>query len=205
MAFDTWLALLGFFFIGGLTPGPAVTLVLGASARYGFRPAMVAGAGVAAANVLWLALAAGGAAVLLARFPAVFSALKWMGLAVIVWLGVGQMRAPSDRLLQRVEAAPARAKLFASGLALQLANPLALVTFALLIPGFFDAELPVLPQYGLMVLTITSMELNGLAAYALFGASIQKRLRSPQSERVFNMLVGLALVFAGAWAVLSTL
>ena len=204
MAFDTWLALLGFFFIGGLTPGPAVMLVLGASARYGFRPAMVAGAGVATANVLWLALAAGGAAVLLARFPTLFSALKWMGLAVIVWLGVGQMRAPTDRLLRRVGDAPARAKLFGSGLALQLANPLALVTFALLIPGFFDAERPVLPQYGLMVLTITAMELNGLAAYALFGTWIRERMRSPRAARLFNIAVGFALVFAGAWAVLST-
>ena len=204
MATDTWLALLGFFFVGGLTPGPAVMLVLGASARYGFRPAMVAGAGVASANVLWLALAAGGAAVLLARFPAVFSLLKWTGLAVIVWLGIGQMRAPTDLLLRRVEAAPARARLFASGLALQLANPLALVTFALLIPGFFDADRPVLPQYGLMVLTITAMELNGLAAYAVFGTWIRERLKSPRAARVFNTAVGLALVFAGAWAVLST-
>ena len=52
-----------------------------------------------------------------------------------MWLGVSQMKAPTDRLLRRVEAAPVRAKLFGSGLAHQLANPLVLVGLALVFAG----------------------------------------------------------------------
>ena len=205
MALDTWLALLGFFFIGGLTPGPAVLLVTGAAARHGFRPAMVAGIGVALANWLWLALAASGAALLAVRFPVLFNAVKWLGLGVIVWLGVSQMRAPTDTFARRMDAAPPRARLLASGVALQLSNPMALVTFAGLIPSFFDAARPILPQYLLMVATITALELFGLAVYAGFGTAVRTQLADPRRARAFNLGTGALLIAAGGVAVFSTL
>ena len=205
MALEAWLALLVFFFIGGLTPGPAVMLVTGSAARYGFRPAMVAGAGVALANWLWLALAATGAAVVATRFPAAFTALKLAGLAVILWLGVSQMRADPEAFTKRLERTPPRAKLFGSGLALQLSNPTALVTFAGIIPGFFDAERAILPQYALMVATITWLELQGLAVYAGFGHWVRAKLADPVKARLFNIVTGLVLIGAGLVAVLSTL
>ena len=63
MSLDLWLALVALFGIGGLTPGPAVMLVLASSFRYGFKPAMLPALGIASANVFWLILAASGAAV----------------------------------------------------------------------------------------------------------------------------------------------
>ena len=205
MAWDTWLALAGFFLVGGLTPGPAVMLVTGAGARYGFRPAMMAGGGIALANWLWLALAAGGAAVVATRFPTAFMALKLAGLGVIVWLGASQIRAPLDSFSRRLDTAPPRATLFASGLALQLANPMALVTFAGIIPGFYDAERAILPQYLMMVATITWLELQGLAVYAAFGNWVRARLAQPHLARRFNVATGTTLILAGAVAVFSTL
>lgn len=205
MALDTWLALLGFFFIGGLTPGPAVMLVTGAAGRYGFRPAMVAGLGVALANWIWLALAASGAALLAVKFPTVFGVLKWTGLAVIVWLGIRQIRAPVDTFAKRLDAGPPRSRLLGSGVALQLSNPMALVTFAGLIPSFFDASQAILPQYVIMVVTITCLELFGLGVYAGFGTLLRKKLGDPSKARVFNIVTGLLLIIAGTIAVLSTL
>ena len=205
MALETWLALLVFFFIGGLTPGPAVLLVTGSAARYGFRPAMVAGVGIALANWLWLALAATGAAVVASRFPAAFTGLKLAGLTLIVWLGVSQMRADPSAFSERLDRAPPKAKLFGAGLALQLSNPMALVTFAGLIPSFFDAARPILPQYLLMVATITWLELQGLAVYAGFGHWVRSKLADPAKARLFNRATGGLLIVAGAVAVLSTL
>ena len=205
MALEAWLALLVFFFIGGLTPGPAVMLVTGSAARYGFRSAMVAGVGIALANWLWLALAASGAALVATQFPTAFTALKLTGLAVILWLGVSQMRADPAAFAKRLESAPPRARLFGSGLALQLSNPMALVTFAGIIPGFFDAERAILPQYALMVATITWLELQGLAVYAGFGHWVRARLADPAKARLFNIVTGGVLIGAGLVAVLSTL
>jgi homoserine/homoserine lactone efflux protein len=205
VALETWIALLVLFFFGGLSPGPAVMLVTGSAARYGFRPAMVAGVGIALANWLWLALAASGAALLATRFPQGFTVLKLFGLGVILWLGIAQMRAPTDSFSKRLESAPPRAKLFVSGLGLQLSNPMALVTFAGIIPGFFDASRPIWPQYITMVATITWLELQGLAVYAGFGHWVRAKLADPAKARLFNLITGAALILAGLIAVLSTL
>jgi len=205
MAWETWLALLVLFFFGGLSPGPAVMLVTGSAARYGFRPAMIAGVGIALANWMWLAIAASGAAILATRFPQAFAALKLFGLGIILWLGITQMRAPTDNFSKRLETAPPRGRLFASGVALQLSNPMALVTFAGIIPGFFDAARPIWPQYITMVATITWLELQGLAVYAGFGHWVRAKLADPRKARLFNLVTGAALIIAGLIAVLTTL
>ena len=200
MTLETWLALVALFFVGGLTPGPAVMLVMSSSFRYGFWPAMTAAAGVASANVLWLALAATGAAALAASFPGAFIALKLIGLAVIIWLGISVMRAPPAPLGENVQVPPRR-RLYIKGLALQLSNPMALVTFAGILPAFFDTSRPIMPQFTMMILTLTYLELQGLAVYAAFGRAIRARLADPNAQRTFNITVGIVLIIAGCAAV----
>lgn len=204
MSLETWLALVALFFVGGLTPGPAVMLVMSSSFRYGFWPAMMAALGVASANVLWLALAATGAAALAASFPGAFMALKIVGLAVIIWLGISIMRAPPAPLGENVQVPP-RAKLYVKGLALQLSNPMALVTFAGILPAFFDTSRPIIPQFTMMIVTLTYLELQGLAVYAAFGRAIRARLADPNAQRKFNFIVGAVLIIAGCTAVGLTL
>ena len=83
MEVELWLSLVVLFFTGGLTPGPAVMLVLASSFRYGFKPALLPALGVASANVLWLCLAASGTAVLFEVYPRATIALKILGLSLI--------------------------------------------------------------------------------------------------------------------------
>jgi len=52
-----WIALIGLFIAGGLTPGPAVMLVMSSALRHGWAPAMLPAFGVTLANLGWVALA----------------------------------------------------------------------------------------------------------------------------------------------------
>lgn len=202
MAFDIWLALVALFFVGGLTPGPAVLLVLASSFKYGFKPAMLAAFGVASANVFWLVLAATGAAALAATYPQAFAGLRIVGLVVILWLGLSTIFGPVDRMTKIDQDVPPRRKLYLKGLALQSSNPLALVTFAGILPTFFDTSRAIPPQFFLMITTLTILELNGLAIYAGFGRLIRAKLKSPQAARVFNAIVGSVMIIAGGAAVI---
>jgi threonine/homoserine/homoserine lactone efflux protein len=86
MDIAVWLALVGMFFAGGLTPGPAVMLVMSSSLRYGLKPALLPAIGISTANVVWILLAASGTAALATAFPMVFLGLKIAGLCFIAWL-----------------------------------------------------------------------------------------------------------------------
>jgi hypothetical protein len=138
MEFLVWINFTLLFLAGGLTPGPAVMLVTTSSIRYGFWPSMVPAVGICVANLVWIALAASGVAVLAKAFPEAFLLFKLAGIAFIVWLAWRTaFGAPVD-LLRREP--PPRRKLFVHGIGLQLANPNALVYFGGLLPTYFNPE-----------------------------------------------------------------
>ena len=204
MEFSVWLALIGLFLAGGLTPGPAVMLVVSSSLRYGFRPSMLPAIGVSTANIVWISLAAGGAAVIAAQMPQAFLALKLAGLAFIIWIAVGLVRAkPRDLRLSR-EAMPKRAALFGKGVGLQLANPNALVFFGALLPGYFDASRPLGLQVAIAMVTITFSEMLGLAIYAAAADRMAKNFASPVFVTWFNRGAALLMVGSAGFAVWAT-
>jgi len=204
VSLDIWLALVALFFVGGLTPGPAVMLVLASSFRYGFKPAMLPAFGVASANVLWLILAASGAAALATTFPKAFIGLKILGLLVICYLGITTIFGPLPAADASAEDAPRRSRLYARGVALQLSSPMPLVFFGLLLPAYFDPAQAMAPQFGIMLVTVTVLELFGLATYAYGARRIRIWLKSENAARAFNILIGLVMILSGVFAVWST-
>lgn len=204
MSLEIWLALIALFGIGGLTPGPAVMLVLASSFRYGFRPAMIAAFGIASANVIWLLLAASGAAALATTFPIAFLGLKILGLCVIFYLALTTIFGPLPQVNAKASDAPPRRLLYSKGVALQLSSPMPLVFFGLLLPAYFNTSAPLPPQLLIMFVTVTVTEIIGLAVYAYGAEKIRVWLKSAKAARLFNILIGIVMILSGVWAVLST-
>lgn len=190
------------FLAGGLTPGPAVILVTTASVRYGFWPSVAPALGVCAANLLWTALAASGAAVAAKAFPEAFMALKLAGIAFILWLAwKTAFGAPVD-LLRRDP--PPRGKLFAHGVGLQLANPNALVYFGGLLPTYFNPERDLVPQVLISMATVTACEMFGLMVYATGADALARRFQSQAFATGFFRVAALAMVLSAGFAVYLT-
>ena len=203
MEFDIWLSLIVLFTVGGLTPGPAVMLVMASSFRYGFRPAMLPALGIASANVLWLILAATGTATLLKTLPSVTLGLKILGLLVILYLGLSTMFGPAPDMSVSSEDVPNQSGLYAHGIALQIGSPLPLVYFGMLLPLYFDASKPILAQSGIMLATVTWLELQGLTVYAAFARWIRAKLQSPEAAKIFNAIIGIVMIASGVWSILA--
>jgi len=204
MSLEVWLALVALFGIGGLTPGPAVMLVMASSFRYGFKPAMLPALGIASANVIWLLLAASGAAALATSFPKAFLALKIIGVLVILYLALTAIFGPLPDSDTNAAEAPPQAKLYSRGVALQLSSPMPLVYFGLLLPAYFDASYSIPLQVFIMFITVTTTELLGLGVYAYGAQKIRRWLRNPKQARFFNIFIGLVMIGSGIWAILST-
>jgi len=204
MELELWLSLVALFFTGGLTPGPAVMLVLASSFRYGFKPALLPALGVASANVLWLCLAASGTAVLFEIYPKATLALKCLGIVVLGWMAISVMIGPLPRLEPDPDDAPKKTRLYAKGFLLQITSPMPLVYFGMLLPLYFQAEKALPPQFLIMLVTITILELFGLSVYAYAAKSIRRFLQNPRMGRIFNLLIGVIMVASGIFAVLST-
>jgi len=204
MDFGVWLALIGLFFAGGLTPGPAVMLVMASSMRYGPKPALLPALGISSANLIWIGAAMVGAGALALRYPSVFFGLKLFGLGFILYLACRIALSNPETRRVRAEDAPRRPVLFVRGLGLQLANPNALVFFGLILPAYIDPERPLMVQASVIMATVTATEMFGLSVYAWAADAMNQRFARPEFARWFNRLAAMAMFATACFAVFMT-
>ena len=204
MDLSVWLAPMALFFAGGLTPGPAVMMVMSTSLRYDAPTALIPALGVSTANLVWIGLAATGIATFAAQLPIILILLKIAGICFIAWLAWTMATADPHRPRARAEQAPARSHLFGRGVGLQFLNPNALIFFGLLLPGYFDPEKPVVTQALIIMATVTVTEMLGLSLYAWLADAMNRRFQSTIFTMWFNRIAALAMLASAIFAALMT-
>lgn len=200
MDFSTWLiyavAALGL----SLSPGPNGLLALTHGALHGRRLALYTIVGGVLGFVALIALSMFGIGALLQRSLSWLTALKWLGGAYLIFLGIQVWRSPPiAAALQAGQAAgpgPRPWALFQQGLLSALSNPKALLFFAAFLPQFIDPTRSLVWQFIVMAGTFALVEL----ATELVLASTAQRLR-PWLARVgrrFNQACGAIFMVIGA-------
>ena len=74
-----------------VVPGPAVLLVLSQALSHGTAKAVWSILGIIVAGTAWFVLSATGIGAVLTASYELFFAIKWIGVAYLVWLGVGHV------------------------------------------------------------------------------------------------------------------
>ena len=199
-----WLFVMMSFVISG-TPGPNMLLVMSSSARHGVRKTLAAMAGCMTALMAMMCISAAGLGALLQAFPAVFDALRWMGAAYLVYLGVKSWRAPVAEAVDGAPSMPAAraGALFRRGFLVAASNPKAILFAAAFLPQFIIPSEPRLPQFALLLASFAIIEGGWYVAYAAGGQRIARYLQRASVLRLFNRVTGGA--FVGFGALMATL
>lgn len=188
-----------------LTPGADMMFCLGQGLRGGMRPALAADAGIALGVMVHVALAGLGLGAMVAAAPWAFDAIRWAGVAYLLWLARATLRAPRARPGGVPPLAPWRA--FRQGLAVNLTNPKVILFVLAFIPQFVDpargsAQGGVLAQFLLLgaVIALGGLMVNGAVGVfagglgrVLAGSAAFQRWLSRVSAAIF---AGLALRLA---------
>lgn len=200
----TWIALIGVFLAGGLSPGPSMMLVMTASLRHGFATAMIGAVGVSTANLFWILLAASGTAALASQFPTAFFVVKLLGLAFVGWIAwnLAFKSSPIDQV--KSTSSRQHLRLFVKGLGIHIANPQVLVFFGAILPQFIDTSKSVLDQVILIMVTITITEMSGLGFYVLSAEAMSKKFRSKRFVEIFNRCAAVVMLISAGFAVYAT-
>jgi threonine/homoserine/homoserine lactone efflux protein len=197
MTFETWLAFAAASAILVLIPGPTVLLVVSYALGQGWRTALPMAVGVALGDFTAMALSMLGVGALLAASATVFTTVKWIGAAYLVWLGIKLWRAGGALDAKPRTDAASRAKMLGHAWIVTALNPKGLTFFIAFLPQFIDARAPFLPQVSIFGATFLVLAFANVVGYALVASRARSIVRNPRAMGIVNKTGGSLLIGAG--------
>ena len=186
-----------------LTPGPAVLYIVTRSLSQGPRAGLVSGLGIAVANLVHIAAATLGVSALLLASAVLVSALKYLGAAYLIYLGIRKIL---DREAVEEAAAFRRqplAKIFSQGILVNLLNPKPALFFLAFLPQFIDLSRGSAAAQTLMLgLVFVALAVVTDSLYALLAGTLgnwllgRGRFLRAQGYVTGGVYIGLGLVAA---------
>jgi threonine/homoserine/homoserine lactone efflux protein len=185
-----------------LSPGPAVMLVIACGLTHGARRSTYASLGILSANAIYFAVSATALGAVLATSREFFTAVKWIGAAYLVYVGLSAIFGrPSPITVSRPAGGNAPRDLYLSGLALQLANPKTLIFFVAILPQFVDARLPIGAQMVWLAAGSIIPEFFILAGYGWLASRARRVATDARYARWTDRIAGLMVLGAAALVV----
>ena len=177
---DFWL-----FVASGLllnvTPGPDTAFIVGRGLQFGWRGGAAAALGVSAGCLVHVGAAAVGLSALLMASTVAFVAVKLIGAAYLIWLGIGMLLTRRAGFAAAADDAPALrpVQVFRQGALTNALNPKVALFFLAFLPQFVDADAPdkalAFLVLGLIFVANGTLYCLALAAFAARAANRLRR------------------------------
>ncbi|EEE36889.1 transmembrane amino acid efflux protein [Rhodobacteraceae bacterium KLH11] len=185
----TLLAFIPAALVLNFTPGADMMFCFGQGLRAGTRSALFASAGVSAGLMVQVLLAGLGLGAVVSTVPWVFDAIRWAGVAYLLFLAWGAIR--NGAISGDAPAKPTHFA-FREGLLVNLTNPKVILFVLAFIPQFVDpARGSVLLQFLTFgaIITVGSIVVNGMVGIFAGGAG-RLLVSNPRASRIMGWITG---------------
>lgn len=145
-----------------------------------------------------------GVASVMLNYPDVFSVLKYIGGAYLIyigcqmWLSKGKMSINTDNPKN-----VSRATLFTQGLMTAVSNPKGWGFMVSLLPPFIDTNHALLPQLSMLLIVILISEFVCMMIYATGGKTLRVFLSKGDNVKLMNRMSGTLMMGVGLWLALG--
>lgn len=197
-------SLLGFALLAAVvtvTPGLDTVFVLRQALRGGRRTAFAAAAGIGLGALVWGIAAAAGVAALLVASELAYTALRWAGVAFLVYLAFTYLRSAVRGDLPHADLATGAAdsprQAFAKGMLTDLLNPKVGVFYLTVLPLFLPAGYPPVAVGALLAGVHVLMGMAWFTMVILGAHAVRGFLTSRRGGRVVDGVAGLAMLGFG--------
>jgi threonine/homoserine/homoserine lactone efflux protein len=198
MTFESWAAFTAASAVLLIIPGPTVLLVVSYALGQGWRTVLPMTVGVALGDFTAMTLSMLGLGALLAASATLFTILKWVGAAYLVYLGIRLWRAGGT-----LDAAPrtdavSAAKMLGHAWLVTALNPKSITFFVAFLPAFLDPQADFLTQMVVFETTFLVLAFANAFGYALVAARARGFVANPRAIGIVNKVGGGLLIGAGA-------
>ncbi len=197
MTIEAWAAFAAASAVLLIIPGPTILLVVSYALGQGWRTALPMAVGVALGDFTAMTLSMLGIGALLAASATVFTALKWIGAAYLIYLGVKLFRSGGRLDAEpRTDATPA-VRMMAHAWLVTALNPKSITFFVAFLPQFLDRNADFLTQMVIFEATFLVLAFLNAFGYALVASRARTLVRNERAIRLFNRAGGTLLIGAG--------
>ncbi|WP_406872566.1 LysE family translocator [Aminobacter sp. P9b] len=197
MSFENWAAFAAASAVLLVIPGPTILLVVSYALGQGWRTALPMAVGVALGDFTAMTLSMLGIGALLAASATVFTIVKWIGAAYLIYLGIKLFRAGGSLDAKPRTDAASAAKMMAHAWIVTALNPKSITFFVAFLPQFIDRSGDFWTQMLIFEVTFLTLAFANAFGYALVAARARSVVASPRAIRIFNRTGGTLLVGAG--------
>ncbi|MGE5513823.1 MAG: LysE family translocator [Bacteroidota bacterium] len=200
MTIETWLAFAAATSVLLVIPGPTVLLVVSYALGQGLRAALPMAVGVALGDFTAMTLSLLGLGALLATSATLFTVLKWIGAAYLIWLGIKLWRAGGSLDARPRTTASSALKMMLHAWIVTALNPKSITFFVAFLPQFLDPHLDFWMQMLVFETTFLVLAFANVLAYALLASRARGMMSSARVIGLVNRIGGSLLVGAGVAA-----
>lgn len=197
MSIEAWLAFAAATAVLLVIPGPTILLVVSYALGRGWRTALPTAIGVALGDFTAMTLSMLGVGALLATSAGVFTVLKWVGAAYLIWLGVKLFRAGGTLAVEARTESGSNWRMLGHAWIVTALNPKGITFFVAFLPQFLDPKADFLTQMLIFEATFVGLAFMNALGYALLASRARSLVSSPRAVGILNRGGGMALIGAG--------
>lgn len=181
MDLSVWMTFVAATVVLLIIPGPTIVLVLTYALTQGRRVAVASAAGVALGDLIAMTASLLGLGALVLASAGLFTALKWVGAAYLVWMGIGMIRHAGQARGIEIEGAPqlSARDVFRNAAVVTALNPKGIVFFIAFVPQFIRPDAALAPQFAILIATFVSLAAVNVMMYALLADRLRSTIRKP--------------------------
>ena len=197
MSLEIWVAFVAASTILLIIPGPTVLLVVSYALGQGWRAALPMAVGVALGDFTAMTLSMIGVGALLATSAGLFTALKWLGAAYLVWLGIKLWRAGGTLEAEPRTDRASAVKMLGHAWLVTALNPKSITFFVAFLPQFLNPEASFLTQMLVFETTFLVLAFANALGYAMIASRARRFAGNATAISWFNRAGGTLLIGAG--------
>lgn len=200
MELSTWISYVAMITALIAFPGPSSLLITMHGYRYGIRRTHYTIVAHLIGSLLLMILSALGLGLIIATSEVLFSVIKYLGAAYLIYLGITTWRKDdlsTDALTGQAAQRKSTLLMLKQGFLTEVSNPKDLVFFAALFPVFINPEQAILGQFLILMITWLVIDYVLKIVYSLAGKRINRQFSNCSFTRWFNRITGGMFIVAG--------
>lgn len=201
MTFESALSFFVAIFIFSITPGPGIFAIMARALTKGARSCVMLSVGMTISDILYLIAACLGLATLATHWGELFTAIRLIGAAYLVYLGwkMWTTRPTASDMAEHEKKQMGSGLDFLQGFMISASNPKVILFYIAFLPTFLDVTALDAHDVALAsALTFVALML-GLMLVAFAAARAARLIKSERGSIVINRVAGSIMVAAGAY------